>query len=90
MLERVNWAVARTLVLLAEAADQVLGLGGHARRNLDLFEVFHDLFHLELVHALFPDGVPARQQVEHDDARRPDVRLLGVGENVRHLLGWFV
>lgn len=34
--------------------------------------------------------MPPRHQVKHDDARGPNIGLLGVGEDIRHLLRWLV
>ena len=68
----------------------MLGLWRHGGRVLETLEVLHDLVHLELRHAFFPDGVPPCEQEVHDDAAGPNVSFLRVGENVCHLLGWLV
>ena len=79
------------MILFAKAADEVLSLRRHRRRILKLpSEIRHNHFHLRLAYAFSPDGVPARQQVVHDDARGPNVRLLSVGEDIGNLFGRLV
>ena len=86
MLESVGGPVSGALLLLAKAADEVLCLGRHSGGVLEALEVLHDLLHLQFVNAFFPDRMPPRQQVKHDDSRGPHVCFLCVSEDIRHLL----
>lgn len=87
MLESIDWPIPRALISLAEATNEVLCLRRHRLRVLETSEVLHHLLHLQLADVFVPNGMPPRHQVEHYDSRGPDVGLLGVGKNVRHLLG---
>ena len=90
MLQSVGWAVSCTLILLAEAANQVLGLTRHRAGILKLSEILHKLLHLDLTDIFIPDGVSACEQVIHHDSGRPYIGFFSISEDVGHLLGRLV
>ena len=90
MLESVGWAIPCALILLAKAADQMLGLTGHCVGVLKLSEILHKFLHLNFVDAFVPDRVSAREQEEHHDSGRPHIGFLSISEDVGHLLGRLV